>query len=182
MELNSTITARHSVWCRCNAGSMLLNAHDDVIKWKHLPRYWPFVRGIHRSPVNSPHKGQWRGALLFSLICNWINSWIKNREAGDLRRHRAHYDIIVMFLIARPRRRVMWVASLSQIYCSNQLYFKPSPDYIRIYILQYIYIYINIYIYIYITWPLISSNKIQKPCFVFRCRRFSRYGLWSVHL
>ena len=43
--------------------------HDDVIKWKHFPRYWPFVRGIHRSPGNSPHKGQWRGALMFSLIC-----------------------------------------------------------------------------------------------------------------
>ena len=43
--------------------------HDDVIKWKHFLRYWPFVRGIHRSPVNSPHKGQWRGALMFSLIC-----------------------------------------------------------------------------------------------------------------
>ena len=38
--------------------------HDDVIKWKHFPRYWPFVRGIHRSPVNSSHKGQWRGALM----------------------------------------------------------------------------------------------------------------------
>ena len=47
--------------------------HDDVIKKKHFPRYWPFVRGIHRSPVNSPHKGQWRGALMFSLICVWIN-------------------------------------------------------------------------------------------------------------
>ena len=47
--------------------------HDDVIKCKHFPRYWPFVRGIHRSPVNSPHKGQWRGALIFSLICIWIN-------------------------------------------------------------------------------------------------------------
>ena len=39
--------------------------HDDVIKWKYFPRYWPFVRGIYRSPVNSPHKGQWRGALMF---------------------------------------------------------------------------------------------------------------------
>ena len=39
--------------------------HDDVIKWKHFPRYWPFVRGIHRSPVNSPHKGQWRRASMF---------------------------------------------------------------------------------------------------------------------
>ena len=43
--------------------------HDDVIKWKHFPRYWSFVRGIHRSPVNSPHIGQWRGALMLSLIC-----------------------------------------------------------------------------------------------------------------
>ena len=59
---------------------------------KTFPRYWPFVRGIHRSPVNSPHKGQWRGALTFSLICAWTNGWANNREAGDLRRHRAHHD------------------------------------------------------------------------------------------
>ena len=52
--------------------------------------------GIHRSPVNSPHKGQWRGALMFSLICTWINGWVNNREAGDLRRHRAHIGVIVM--------------------------------------------------------------------------------------
>ena len=50
--------------------------HDDVIKWKHFPRYWLFVRGIHRSPVNSPHKGQWCWALIFSLICVWINGWV----------------------------------------------------------------------------------------------------------
>ena len=70
--------------------------HDDVIKWKHFPRYWPFVRGIHRSPVNSPHKGQWRGASIFSLICVWINGWVNNGEAGDLRRYQTHYDVIVM--------------------------------------------------------------------------------------
>ena len=70
--------------------------HDDVIKWKHFPRYWPFVRGMHRSPVNSPHKGQWRGALMFTLIGSRINGWVSNREAGDLRRHRAHYDVTVM--------------------------------------------------------------------------------------
>ena len=70
--------------------------HDDVIKWQHFPRYWPFVRGIHRSPVNSPHKGHWRGALMFSLICVWINGWLNNREAGDLRRYRAHCDVTVM--------------------------------------------------------------------------------------
>ena len=43
--------------------------HDDIIKWKHLLRYCPFVRWIHRSLVNSPYKGQWHGALMFSLIC-----------------------------------------------------------------------------------------------------------------
>ena len=47
-------------------------------------------------PVNSPHKGQWRGALMFSLICVWINGWVNNRKAGDLRHYRAHYDVIVM--------------------------------------------------------------------------------------
>ena len=63
-------------------------SHDDVIKWKHFLRYWPFVRGIHRS--------RWRGALMFSFIDVWINDWVNNREAGDLRRQRGHYDVIVM--------------------------------------------------------------------------------------
>ena len=76
-----------------------LLSHDDVIKWKHFPHYWPFVPGIHRSPVNSPHKGQWRRALKFSLICVWINGWVNNGEAGDLRRHRAYCDFIVMIFI-----------------------------------------------------------------------------------
>ena len=68
-----------------------------VIKWKHFPRYWPFVRGFHRSPENSPHRGQWRGALMFSLICAWINGWVNNGEAVDLRRHRVHYDVTLMY-------------------------------------------------------------------------------------
>ena len=48
-------------------------------------------------PVNSPHKGQWRGALMFSLICARINDWVNNREAGELRRHRGHCDVNAMF-------------------------------------------------------------------------------------
>ena len=67
--------------------------HDDVIKWKHFG--FTGLRGIHRSPGNFPHKGQWRGALIF-FICAWINGWLNNREAADLRRHRAHYDATVM--------------------------------------------------------------------------------------
>ena len=74
--------------------------HDDVIKWKHFARYWPFVRGIHRSPVNSPHKGQWPGALIFSLICVCISGWVSNHEAGDLRRYPAHYDVSVMISLS----------------------------------------------------------------------------------
>ena len=72
--------------------SLLQVPHDDVIKWKHFPRYWPFVRGL----VNSPHKGQWRGPLMFSLICACMNRWVNNRQAGDLRHHCAHYDVTVM--------------------------------------------------------------------------------------
>ena len=67
-----------------------------IIKWKHFPRYWPFVRGIYQSLVNCPNKGQWRGALMFSLICAIIHNWVNSRGGGDLRRHRAHYDISVM--------------------------------------------------------------------------------------
>ena len=44
----------------------------------------------------SPHKGQWRGALMFSWSCAWINAWVNNREVGGLRHHRAHYDVNVM--------------------------------------------------------------------------------------
>ena len=94
---------------------LIIVEHDDVIKWKHFPRYWPIVRGIHRSPVNSPHKGQWRGALMFSLNCVWINGWINNRDAGDLRRHRAHYDVIVMIM------RFVYPYSSWLLHCSGSL-------------------------------------------------------------
>ena len=78
------------------SGKHFSESHDDVIKWKHFPCNWPFVRGIHLSPVNSPHKGQWRGALMFTLIWVSINGCVNTREAGDLRRYRLHYDVIVM--------------------------------------------------------------------------------------
>ena len=54
--------------------------------------------GNSPAPVNYPHKGQWRGDLMFSLICAWINGWVNNREAGDLIRHRGHYDVSVMVI------------------------------------------------------------------------------------
>ena len=63
---------------------------------EHFPRDWLFMRWIHRSPVNSPHKGQWRGVSIFSLIYAWTNGWVNNRDSGDMRRHRAHYVVNVM--------------------------------------------------------------------------------------
>ena len=69
--------------------------HDDVIKWNHFrvtdAMCWEFS-----SPVNFPHKGRWRGTLMFPVIRAWTKGWINNQDAGDLRRHRAHYAVTVM--------------------------------------------------------------------------------------
>ena len=70
----------------------LARHHDDVIKW-NIFRVTGHLCG------NSPHKGQWRGALMFSLIYTRINGWVNNGEAGDLRHHRAHFDVTVMHQI-----------------------------------------------------------------------------------
>ena len=62
--------------------------HDDVIKWKHFPRYWPFVR--------FPAQRQVTRSFDVPLICVGLKGWINNREAGDSRRYRVHYDVTVM--------------------------------------------------------------------------------------
>ena len=77
----SQVRMRNRIW-----------TNDDVIQWKHFPRYWPFVRGIRWIPHTKARDPE----LWFSLICAWINGWVNNSEAGDLRRHRAYYDVIVM--------------------------------------------------------------------------------------
>ena len=86
----------------------LCNMVDKILWiWKHS--WWRHQKGtfsaslalcagIHRSSVNSPHKGQWRGTLMFSLICLWIKGWVNNHEAGELRRHGAYYDVIVVLI------------------------------------------------------------------------------------
>ena len=66
-EKNGT---QHDSWCSNSINhqpysSLRCCSSHDVIKWKHFPRYWPFVWWIHRSPVNSPLKGQWRRAFLW---------------------------------------------------------------------------------------------------------------------
>ena len=105
--------------------------HDDVIKWKHFPLYWSFVRGIHRGPANCPHKGQWRRALMFSSTCVWINGWVNHHEAGDLRRHRAHYDVTVMQydvvnLLCWIKSQQGWGASMykSKLLCKDGFHWR----------------------------------------------------------
>ena len=90
--------------------------HDDVIKWKHFPGHWPFVRGIHRW---FPHAKASDAELWYFLWSTpWINGWVNNREASDLRRHHAHYDVIVMthtcpagiqLCLNHLRNDVLWV-------------------------------------------------------------------------
>ena len=69
-------------WCR------KVYIHDDDIKWKHFPRYWPFVRGIHRSTVKRSF------VVFFDLRLNERLS--KQLRRRYLRRHRTHYDVIVL--------------------------------------------------------------------------------------
>ena len=66
---------------------VVLWVHDDVIKWKHFPRYWPFVRGIHRWPSDFSYKGQWCGALIFSLICAGTKRWWFETSSRSLWSH-----------------------------------------------------------------------------------------------
>ena len=68
-------------------------------------------------PVKSPHKGQWRGALLFCLICAWINDWVNNREAGDLRGHCGHYDVNVIFQVC-----FITLHEMRELFTSTQSY------------------------------------------------------------
>ena len=89
-----------------------LTGHPKISQtwWRHQMEIFSALlalcAGNSPVPVNSPHKGQWRGALMFSLIYAWINDWVNNREAGDLRRHRCHYDVIVMSTI---QLKIWWI-------------------------------------------------------------------------
>ena len=71
----------------------------NILWWRHQMETFSallaFVRGVHRIPVTKASDADL--CLMFSLICAWINCWIKKRVAGDQRRHRAHCDATVMF-------------------------------------------------------------------------------------
>ena len=103
---------RREIWLKpmvlhritATALSILACHHIDYAStwWRHQMETFSALlalcAGNSPVPVNSPHKGQWRGALMFSLMYAWINDWVNNREAGDLRRHRGHSDVIVILV------------------------------------------------------------------------------------
>ena len=101
-----------------------LTAHSlenyDVIKWKHFPRHCPFEREIHQSHVDSPHKGQWRRALMSSLICAWANRSANNRDTRDLRRYHVQYDVTVVTVIGWFTVEQHWRICLDISYVSNE--------------------------------------------------------------
>ena len=90
---NTATTRVNKSYCFYVMGQLTLpkpRGHDDVIKWGHFPRYWAFVRWIYRS--QRAVTGSFD--VFFDLRLNKRLS--KQSRAGDLRRHRAHYDINVM--------------------------------------------------------------------------------------
>ena len=71
--------------------------------WRHQMETFSALLALcaGNSPVTGEfpsNKGQWRGALMFSWIWAWTNGWVNNRHAGDLRHHRAHYDVTIMIV------------------------------------------------------------------------------------
>ena len=126
--------------------------HDDVIKWKHFPSYWPFVRGNHRWPVNSPHKIQWRGALMLSFICAWISNGMNNREA-------------------------IWHAiALVSRHSDSSSVFNVYE-----YLYVYIFIYIFICIYSFMYWKSRTSDLLVLMLFVVQCTDY-KYNFLTLTL
>ena len=101
MEINSYIV-RCLIFCVLKDQDLVLHiALGELLPWwRHQRETFSALLAIcaGNSPVPGefPHKDQWRGDLMFSLICVWINGSVNNREAGDLRHYRANYDVIVM--------------------------------------------------------------------------------------
>ena len=102
-------------------GSQILATKFGFVQWVYTKKRF-FMREIHRSPLNSPHKDQWHGGLMFSFIRVWTNGWINNRDAGDLRPHRVHYDVIV--IIAFQCRRSTYRPGLRILLVCNRLYHR----------------------------------------------------------
>ena len=91
---------------RLKRALMISHKRNGSSWWRHQMETFSALLALcaGNSPLTSGFHSQrpaTRSFDFFSLICAWINSWVNNREVGDLRRHRAHYDVIVMFVKVR---------------------------------------------------------------------------------
>ena len=80
--------------------------------WRHqMETFSALLAGVGNSPVTGEFPAQRPVMRSFnvSLIWAWINSWVNKREAGDLRHHNTHYDVIVMW--------IMWNQTLILLQC-----------------------------------------------------------------
>ena len=104
---------RYDWWCRLqptSSVSPVFSPNHHNTWWHHQMETFSVLLAlcVGNSPVNSSHKGQWRGDLMFSLICAWLNGWVNDCESGGLRRLYTHYDVTVMRCpITRP---MLWGA------------------------------------------------------------------------
>ena len=115
-------------------------AHDDVIKWKHFPRYWPFVRGIHRPGEFSAQRSVPRSfSVFFDLRLNerlskqWWGWWFETLSRS-LWRHRneSTFSIFTLVTIIISCSYLIWMSKIhiSGIWsmASNQATLSHAPE------------------------------------------------------
>ena len=104
----------------------LCSHHDDVMKWKRFPRYWPFVMGIHRSPVDSPFKGSVTAVLMFFFDVRLNKLLNEQSNCWWVETPRRSFDAIVMavteVLYAIKAPTVIWYMCVFILFtCANLL-------------------------------------------------------------
>ena len=111
---------RHGgLWLDANFRSWLIVIYNSITWWRHQMETFSALmglsEGIHRSPVDSPHRGQWRGALMFSLMCAWRNGWPNHRDASNLIRHSAHCDVTLRWIPTKKEKSSYYPESLVKL-------------------------------------------------------------------
>ena len=103
------------------------NVHDDVIKWKHF-RVTGHLCGEFTGPRWIPAQRPVTRSFDAFLDLRRINGWVNYGEAGDWRRHRAHYDVIVMVTLnATGSDDRAWILT----YCRRFSAYPPCCDDLR---------------------------------------------------
>ena len=108
--------------------------HDDGIKWKPFLRYWTFVRGIHRPPLNFPRKRQWRGVLMFPWSVPWISGWVTIVRLVIWDAIALIFDVIVMVTAAKLHLSDIW--SVREITKSSSTFSATNISSNRVWLLQ----------------------------------------------